>query len=72
MDVDSFAHDRDRAMKQRSNFLTRGRVVGLAGVLVMTAAYFGTVVWLGNGLAEDMKAGTRQITAGQMVPDSEG
>lgn len=52
--------------------LTRGRLFGLAGGLVMTAAYFGTVVWFGSGLAEDVKAGTRQITAGMMVPDSEG
>jgi hypothetical protein len=51
---------------------TRGRLLGFAGALVMVGAYFGTVVWIGNDLAADMKAGTREVTAGMMVPDLEG
>lgn len=58
----------------RHRFLrfTRGRLVGLAGALVMVSLYFGGVVWIGSDLAADMKAGTRQVTAGMMVPDLEG
>jgi len=52
--------------------LSRAKRLGLAFSLVATVAWFGTVVWLGNDLAADVKAGTRTITAGMMVPDSEG
>jgi hypothetical protein len=51
---------------------TRGRLVGLAGAVVMVGLYFGGVVWVGQDLAADMKAGTREVTAGMMVPDLEG
>jgi len=52
--------------------LSRAKLLGLAVSLAMTVAWFGTVVWLGNDLAADMKAGTRTISPGMMVPDSEG
>lgn len=58
-------------MPQLSKIFTRGRLLGLAGGLAMTAAYFATVVWVGHGLAADMKAGTREITTGQLVADAE-
>lgn len=51
---------------------TRGRMIGLAGALVGVTLWFGTVVWFGSDLAADVKAGTREVTAGMMVPDSEG
>ena len=58
----------------RHRFLhfTRARLMGLAGGLVMVTLYFGGVVWIGSDLAADMKAGTREVTAGMMVPDLEG
>lgn len=49
---------------------TRGRVIGVAGALVGVTLWFGTVVWFGHDLAADVKAGTREVTAGMMVPDS--
>lgn len=58
--------------RHRLPMFTRGRLLGFAGALVMVGAYFGTVVWIGNDLAADMKAGTREVTAGMMVPDLEG
>lgn len=51
---------------------TRGRLIGLAGGLVGVTLWFGTVVWFGSDLAADVKAGTREVTAGMMVPDSGG
>jgi hypothetical protein len=50
---------------------TRGRMIGLAGALVGVLLWFGTVVWLGHDLAAGVKAGTREVTAGMMVRDSE-
>ena len=58
--------------RQRFPQFTRGRLLGFAGALVMVGAYFGGVVWVGSDLAADMKAGTREVTAGMMVPDLEG
>lgn len=55
----------------QSQFLTRGKLLGLAGALVMGAMYFGTVVWVGQDLAASVKAGTREIPAGIVVADSE-
>ena len=57
---------------RRVHPFSRGKMLGLAGALVMVTAYFGTVVWLGNDLAASVKAGTREIAPGMMVPDSEG
>jgi len=51
---------------------TRARVIGLASAVVMMTLYFGGVVSIGQELAADMKAGTREVTAGMTVPDMEG
>ena len=59
-----------RRVRLAFNF-TRGRVIGVAGALVGVTLWFGTVVWFGHDLAADVKAGTREVTAGMMVPDSE-
>lgn len=69
-----FTANLDAPVPARKRFahFTRGRLLGIAGALVMVSAYFGTVVWIGNDLAADMKAGTREVTAGMMVPDLEG
>ncbi len=53
----------------RLRLFSRGRLIGLAGVIVVTSLYFGTVVWFGHDLADQVKAGTREVTAGMMVPD---
>jgi hypothetical protein len=70
--VDFTANLETPSSRQRLPRLTRGRLIGFAGALLMVSAYFGTVVWIGSDLAADMKAGTREVTAGMMVPDLEG
>ena len=57
---------------RRASHFSRAKKLGLAGALVMVTAYFGTVVWVGQDLAASVKAGTREIAPGMMVPDSEG
>ena len=61
-----------QSARHRFLHFTRSRLIGLAGAVVMVSLYFGGVVWIGSDLAADMKAGTREVTAGMMVPDLEG
>lgn len=49
----------------------RARLIGLAGALILVALYFGTVAWLGQGLAEQMRAGVRTVEPGTLVLDRE-
>ena len=60
------------SLRQRLARFSRARLIGLAGAVVMVTLYFGGVVSIGNELAADMKAGTREVTAGMTVPDLEG
>jgi hypothetical protein len=59
------------ALRPQRFAFTRGRILGVAGALVGVTLWFGTVVWFGHDLAAGVKAGTREVTAGMMVPDSE-
>lgn len=71
-DVNFTANLGTTPVRQRLPHFTRGQLLGFAGALVAMSVYFGAVVWIGNDLAADMKAGTREVTAGMMVPDLGG
>ena len=71
-DIDYTANIAPTTVRPMRFSFTRGRMIGVAGALVGVTLWFGTVVWLGSDLAADVKAGTREVTPGMMVPDSEG
>ena len=70
-DIDYTARLAPPAARPMRFVLSRGRKLGVAGALVGVTLWFGTVVWFGSDLAADVKAGTREIAPGMMVPDSE-
>ncbi len=49
----------------------RLRLIGLTVALILVAAYFGTVAWIGQGLADDMRGRVRTLEPGALVLDTE-
>jgi hypothetical protein len=44
----------------------------VAGVMsTALAIYLAGIVWFGQGLAEDVRAGVREVPAGVLIPDLE-
>lgn len=44
----------------------------IIGVLSMAfAVYVGGIFWFGQGLAEDVRAGVREVRSGVVIPDME-
>ncbi len=65
-------HRRTVALRAAENEINwRSRLVILAVLLTAIGIYAAGLVWFGQGLAEDMRAGVREVQAGVLIPDRE-
>lgn len=49
----------------------RSRAVIAAILCSFLAVYIAGIFWFGEGLAEDVRAGVREVHAGALIPDQE-
>jgi hypothetical protein len=49
----------------------RSRMIVLGVLTTAMGIYVGGIFWFGQALADDMRAGVRQVPAGVLIPDHE-
>lgn len=49
----------------------RSRLVVFAVLTTAISVYLGGIVWFGQGLAEDMRAGVREVRPGVLIVEQE-
>lgn len=49
----------------------RSRMVVLGVLATAMSVYVGGIFWFGQALAEDMRAGVREVPVGVLIPDRE-
>jgi hypothetical protein len=60
-----------RLATRSTNTSWRSRIVVFAVLTTAISVYLGGIVWFGQGLAEDMRAGVREVRPGVLIVEQE-